>query len=53
MLVLFQKSTNNRIYMYISFIFNCTNLFAGDVSKNFIILDTYPDKNTMKSGILC
>ena len=37
--------------MYISYIFSyIANLFAGDVSKNFIILATQEDKNTMKSG---
>ncbi len=45
------KSTNNRIDMNTRYIFSCiTNLFAGDVSENFIVLATHADKNTMKSG---
>ena len=45
------KSTNNRIDMNTRYIFSCiTNLFAGNVSENFMVLATHADRNTMKSG---
>ena len=45
------KSPNNRIDMNTRYIFSyITNLFAGKVSENFIVLATHADKNTMKSG---
>ena len=37
--------------MYISYIFSCiTNLFAGNISENFIVLVTHANRYTMKSA---
>ena len=45
------KSTNNRIDMNTRYIFSCiTNLFAGNVSENFMVLATHADRSTMNKG---
>ena len=45
------KATNNRIDILTRYIFGCvTNLFAGDISENFIILATHAERNTIKVG---
>ena len=45
------KETKEKINIYNRYIFSCfTNLFTEDFYRNFVIINTYPNKNTIKEG---